>query len=55
MSTIKNRQISLYCHFNKIIKEPETNFQSPALSQENVQNVYHTAFPKMKFLLGIVF
>ena len=28
MSTIKNGQIWLYCHFNKIIKGPETNFQS---------------------------
>ena len=25
--TIKNWQISLYYHFNKIIKEPETSFQ----------------------------
>ena len=26
------RQISLYCHFNKIVKGPETSFQSPKLS-----------------------
>ena len=25
MSTIKNDQISLYCHFNKIIKGPGTS------------------------------
>ena len=31
MSIIKNDQISLYCHFNKIIKGPETSFQSPAV------------------------
>ena len=29
MSTIKNGQISLSCHFNKIIKGPGTSFQSP--------------------------
>ena len=42
MSTIKNDQISLYCHFNKIIKRPGTSFQSPALSQKLVRNVCHT-------------
>ena len=35
MSTIKNAQISLYCHFNRIIKEPGTSFQSSALSQKH--------------------
>ena len=44
MSTIKNDQISLYCHFNKIIKEPGTSFQSSALSQKYVKNVCHTAY-----------
>ena len=43
MSTIKNDQISLYFHFNKIIKRPGTSFQSPALSQKHVGNVCHTA------------
>ena len=43
MSTIKNDQILLYCHFNKIIKEPGTSFQSPAFSQKDVRNVCHTA------------
>ena len=43
MSTIKNHQISLYCHFNKIIKGPGTNFQSLALSQIHFRNVCHTA------------
>ena len=33
MSAMKNGQISLYCHFNKIIKEHETRFQSPNLGQ----------------------
>ena len=43
MSTIKNDQILLYCHFNKIIKEPGTSFQIPAFSQKHVRNVCHTA------------
>ena len=30
---MKNGQILIYCHFNKIIKGPGTSFQSPALSQ----------------------
>ena len=32
MSTIKNGQILLFCHFDKIVKEPEANFQSPAFN-----------------------
>ena len=43
MSTIKNGQMSLYFHFNKIIKGPETSFQTPELSQKHATNVYHTA------------
>ena len=43
MSTIKNNQILLYCHFNKIIIGPGTSFQSPVLSQKYVTNVCHTA------------
>ena len=43
MSTIKNGQILLYCHFNKITKEPGTSFQSAAFSQKHVRNVCHTA------------
>ena len=43
MSTIKNSQILLYCHFNKIIKEPGTSFQTPAFSQKHTKNVYPTA------------
>ena len=43
MLTIKNYQISLYCRFNKIIKEPGTSFQSPVLSQKHVRNVCLTA------------
>ena len=34
MSIIKNGQISLYLRFNKIMKIPETSFQSPALNQK---------------------
>ena len=44
MSTIKNGQISLYCHFNKIIKGPGTNFQRLALSQKHLRNVCHTVY-----------
>ena len=43
MSTIKIGQISLYCHFNRIIKGSGTSAQSPALSQNHVRNVCHTA------------
>ena len=39
MLSIKNCQISLYCHFNKIIKEPGTSLQSPVLSQKHFRNV----------------
>ena len=35
-------KISLYCHFHKIVKEPGTSFQAPALSQKHVRNVSHT-------------
>ena len=42
MSTIKNGPISLYCHFNKIIKGPASSFQSPALSRKYVRIVCHT-------------
>ena len=42
MPTIKNDQISLYCHFNKIIKAPGTSFQSQAVNQKHVKNVCHT-------------
>ena len=34
MSTIKNDQILLYCHFNKIIKGPGTSFHSPKTCQK---------------------
>ena len=40
MSTIKNGHISLYCHFHKIIKGPETSFESLALSQKHVKNFF---------------
>ena len=40
---MKNGQISLYCHFNKIIKGPGTSFQSPALNQKHIKNVCQTA------------
>ena len=43
MSSNKNDQIRLYCHFNKIKKGPGTSFQSPAVNQKHVRNVCHTA------------
>ena len=41
MSTTKIGQILLYCHFSKVIKEPGTSFQPPALSQKHIRNVCH--------------
>ena len=49
MSTIKNGQILLDCHFNKIITGPETSFQSPALNQNHVRNVCHIVFDQISF------
>ena len=42
-SAIKNGLISLYCHFNEIMKGSVTRFQSPVLSQKHVGNVCYTA------------
>ena len=42
MSTIKHGQIMLYCDINKIIKGPETSFQTTAMNQKHVRNVCHT-------------
>ena len=42
MSTIKNGQIAP-CHFNKFIKGPGTNFQSPPLNQKHARNVHQRA------------
>ena len=43
MPTIKNGQILLYCHFNKIMKGSGTSFQSPAFSQKHAGTIFHTA------------
>ena len=44
MSAIKNSQISLYFHFNKILELGlGTSFQSPAWNQKHVGNVCDTA------------
>ena len=43
MSTIKNGQIMLYCHFNEIMKGLGITFQSPTLSQKHVRKVCHRA------------
>ena len=42
MSTIKNCQILLFSHFNKIIKGPGASSQSPALRQKHIWNNCHT-------------
>ena len=42
-STTKNGQITLYCHFNEIIKGPGASFLSPTLGQKYFRNVFHTA------------
>ena len=39
----ENGQIWLYYCFTKIIKGPETSFQSPALNKKYIRNVCHTA------------
>ena len=49
MLTFENGQISLYCHFNKIIKGSGTSFQSPELSQNNVRDVCHFDSVILKF------
>ena len=43
MSTIKNGQVSLCCHFNKIMKGLGTSFQFPVLSQKHDRNVCYAA------------
>ena len=49
MLTFKNGQISLYCHFNKIIKGSGTSLQSPELRQNNVRDVCHFDSVILKF------
>ena len=48
---MKNGQISLYFHFNKIIKGSGTNFQSPSLNKKHIRNVIFrvTIFLKSSF------
>ena len=43
MSTIKNDVISLFCYFNKIIRESGASIQSPPLNQKHGRNVCYTA------------
>ena len=51
MSTIKNDQISLYCHFNKIMKRRGTSSHSLAVNLKHVRNVCHRtlAFDQISF------
>ena len=44
MSTIKNGQIYLYCHFNNINKAPGFCFQSPTFSLKHVRNVCYIVY-----------
>ena len=43
MFTIKNGQIWLYCHFNKMIKGSEITFTVSNNELKHVTNVCHTA------------
>ena len=49
MTTMKNSQILSYFHLNKIIKGPRTSFQSQALAQKHVENVYYTGHYLSRF------
>ena len=49
MSTIKNGEISLYCHFSKIKKGSGTNLQFPALNKKHVKNVTPLVFDQFHF------
>ena len=40
---LKMINVNQYCHFNKIIKEPGTSFQSLVFSQKHDRNDWHTA------------
>ena len=56
MLAFKNGQMSLYYHFNKIIKGPGTSLQSPALSQKHVKIVCHpTNYYFTKFYFDSVY
>ena len=48
MSTVKNGQISLYFHFNKIIEGPETSFQSLSLCK-NMLEMFVICLTKFHF------
>ena len=54
MSTIKNGQILLYCHFNKIIKEPGTSFQLQHLAKNMLEMfiIQHTSIWPNFILIG---
>ena len=49
MSTIKNGQISLYCHFSKIIKGSGASLQFPALNKKHVRNIRPLVFDQFHF------
>ena len=52
MSTIKNGQISLYYHFNKIIKEPGTSIRLQHWAKNMLEKFaiqYRLAFDEISF------
>ena len=51
MLTIKIGQILLHCHFNKIIKQPGTSFQSLVLNQKYVRTICLTPYQYLTKLL----
>ena len=53
MSTIKNVQIFLYCHLNKIIKESGPILQFLALSHTHIRRLtaYILEFNQISFLI----
>ena len=55
MSTIKNGQILLYCHFNKIIKEPGvvSSLQHSAKNMSEMFAIQHTSISPNFILIGL--
>ena len=50
---MNNEEISLFCHFNKIIKVSGTSFQSAALSQNMLEKfvIQHTICTNFIFIV----
>ena len=52
MSTIKNGQIALYCHFNKIIKRPKKKFIFSSNTKKSLITHQGLFYCKKKFCSG---